>query len=750
MIEQNIRDYIKAGYKVFPLHKTVCGFCGCGNMECKATYKHPLSSNWQYTPDWSEEQLQVMLDIGQFETGFGVLCKGSLIIDIDPRNGGDESYARLVKDTGIDFEEESSLVVRTGGGGRHIYFKADEEKSYLGKLQDYAGIDFKSSGFVVGLGSSHASGNTYQLEKGSLSAPKCDIPPKLLALLERKGKIRKEFNGKTYDIDEQEVEKLLEYVPVALADEYESMIEIGMAIHESLHGGGLEIWDKWCSQSDKYDGYDAKARKWHSFGKSQSVVGLGTLIYHAENNGYLPPVTFEYIEDTPIVGVGGENDSGAGGTGVIDTSYVDLNKPCGIVGEVTDWINQQSLYPRERLAVGAALMSVGSLCGLRYTDHLNSSTNILAFGVAGSSTGKESILQSVSDVMEAGGMHKNILGNIKSEQELIRNLCSQQANIYSVDEFGYLLSKIVNAKGSGASYLEGVISTIMSIYSKANGKLHLGGDVKKEVTKQLLAVMKSYEDDGNTSTAESIKKNIEMLSSGLVNPFLSLIGFTTPTVFDELIDFEQATNGFIARAFMFIEEDTNPRINKHRNVHPVPLGLAVRLRKLAVDVKDGDRVTNRTVIETTKGGLELLDRISDEFWNQAETYANTNGYESLVRRGYEQVLKLSLILASGEGIRTEEHITWAYAFVLRDIKIKTIKVVSNDKEGAGSGGRDKLARAIAIIGDDGATFGKIRNRMRMSKDECTKLLAEMVTREIIKEDKTVSKNNKATLRYFVV
>ncbi len=74
-------------------------------------------------------------------TGFGVCLDNHLVLDIDPRNGGNESYAKLVKDTGIDYASGSGFVVATGGGGKHIYFSRPEG-AYLTHLSGYPGIDF--------------------------------------------------------------------------------------------------------------------------------------------------------------------------------------------------------------------------------------------------------------------------------------------------------------------------------------------------------------------------------------------------------------------------------------------------------------------------------------------------------------------------------------------------------------------------------------------------------------------------------
>ena len=56
----------------------------------------------------------------------------------------------------------------------------------------------------------------------------------------------------------------------------------------------------------------------------------------------------------------------------------------------------------------------------------------------------------------------------------------------------------------------------------------------------------------------AIEYAIKGLENGIEKPFLSLIGFTTPVTFDNLVDYGSATNGFFARAFIFVEHETVP------------------------------------------------------------------------------------------------------------------------------------------------------------------------------------------------
>lgn len=157
-------DFREAGYRVFGLHPILPdGSCGCGWPDCKAAGKHPIMSCWQYAPDWSDEQWDVMHEAGQFDSGYGVLLSGLIVIDVDARNGGVESYGRLLE--AVPEIAGAGLVVETGSGGgsKHLYFRIDLTIPVVTKLFDYKGIDFKNgSSFVVGPGSMHKSGKRYR------------------------------------------------------------------------------------------------------------------------------------------------------------------------------------------------------------------------------------------------------------------------------------------------------------------------------------------------------------------------------------------------------------------------------------------------------------------------------------------------------------------------------------------------------------------------------------------------------------
>jgi Bifunctional DNA primase/polymerase, N-terminal/Primase C terminal 2 (PriCT-2) len=728
------KSFWEAGYRVFGLHPIQRdGSCGCGNPKCNAVGKHPLATNWQHTPHWSEDQIDVMAEVGQFDTGYGVLVRGLIVIDVDARNGGVESYERLLAD--VPAIGGAGLIVQTGSGGgsKHLYFKCDEGLALIQHHPDYPGIDFKSSGFVVGPGSRHVSGNTYVTLVGSPTEID-QAPAELIHGLSKPDRHRAYTPTGTVDVSHDDLADMLSYINPDI--DHETWIRCGMAIHHATLGTGFDVWDDWSSKGKKYPGRDILERRWHSFGKAINPVTLGTLIHYAEGAGWVQPVTFEPNgdDDLPVVDEYQAKH--------IDISNIDLKRPPGFVGTVAEWIHDQCRYKREKLAVAAAIVAIGDIIGLRYSDDVSDVTsNVFAFCVAASGTGKESIQQAAFEIHKVVGIQEPVYSTIKSEQEVIRNLTRHQPSYYQIDEVGIFLDKVKNAqKRGGAVYLEGVLGILMSVYSKANGWMPLSGDVRESVSgmiKKEISQRENKLEEGANPTIErelvELERSLEQLRSGLRQPFLSLLGFTTGITFSGLVTQETAANGFFGRALIFEEKDDVPPEKKKFRKRPMPLELELALQQLYMSGhydKTATRIENygsKVRISTTPEAEDMLENAMEIMHSLAEDHTEKSGMSSLFLRAKELIAKISFILAVPEGIRTVEHVRWAYALVRRDAEEKTRLVVGND--------RVKDAPKTALVSrlesllerEDGETFGVIVNKLRaFKKEDIERTLQEML------------------------
>jgi putative DNA primase/helicase len=113
---------------------------------------------------------------------------GLVVLDVDPRNGGDASLERMLEMNG---PLPDTLTARTGSGGKHIYFRMPgEEVRCHTNLGGWSGIDLKAEGgYVVAPPSRLSLGGTYEwTTPEGPDAPIADMPNWLLELVKVKAK----------------------------------------------------------------------------------------------------------------------------------------------------------------------------------------------------------------------------------------------------------------------------------------------------------------------------------------------------------------------------------------------------------------------------------------------------------------------------------------------------------------------------------------------------------------------------------
>jgi hypothetical protein len=760
------RIFWEAGFRVFGLYgRDKNGKCECGNPHCpeKSLFKHPRVSNWQHTPHWSEEQLDTMVEMRQFKTGYGIALRGVLVVDVDARNGGVASFARLLEV--VPELAGAGLIVNTGSGGgsKHYFFRVPEDVALVIKLAEYPGLDFKSgAAFVVGPGSDHASGTKYEIAYGSPDDIDM-VPEALLAMLRVPERHRADLGGKIVDVNDAELAEMLSRVHGY--DDYEVWVKIGMALHHATGGAAFDLWDRWSKQSAKYDSEEMDS-KWHSFGRSANPVTLGTLMHYAEEGGYIQPVTF-----TPSVEFEFQMPAEVeAAPKAIDTSSFDPLRPPGLAGQIAEWIESRTRRKREALAAMSAIWVMGVAFGLRYRDDRDrATTNLFVFNVASSGSGKDGILSASAEILAHCNLSAAVHGTIKSEQEIARNLTRHQMAAYMMDEVGFLFQKINGAKKSGASYLEGVVGLLMSAYSKADGRLMVSGDLKEEIRghlrKELMQIEKYMEEKGETPTltsrAAAITYQLETLDAGIDRPFLAMTGYTTEKNFNDLVTFEAATTGFIGRAILCIEQETAPPTKKGWKKTELPENIRLTMQQLALGgsfdaTKTSNRVEHygdRIEVPTTAAANAMLDDIVDLFDEMAYYHKERTSLEALPMRGYEQVSKISLILAIPEGVRTVEHVRWAYALVRRDIESKMRLVLANDKAKDDPAMALRMTISQMVDGPDGETAGVILRRLekRFKRADIEACLGMMVKdKQVTKESHIHKYNKKQVTRYKLI
>lgn len=737
-------DALSANWIIFPLYPIKNGKCTCENEGCEAAGKHPKAKNWQHSQHLDETQLAYLEDFdglffgNQLLDHHGVLVDKSklLVVDVDGRNGGFESAEKLKHVRG-----QAAYIVKTGSGaGEHWYFKNTSEKSLRAALSEYPGIDFKSTGFVVGAGSLHVSGMRYEAVHG-IPSNITDAPSELIELLERPE--RAEFSVEGHSVSIDELADMLKHIKHDAKQSYERWLAIGMALHHATEGGpeGEQLWVEW-TQAQGRDDVESVSQKWHSFGKSAEPVTQGTLMTWAREGGYSQPVTF--VDNTQWGDVPDSDSVPQDPKYALGKADASILPEETLVGELYKWIAGNSLFPREKIAFGAAIQAVSNIAGVNYRVARHDTTlNIITFAIADSATGKESIYQCLLDIMRTAGVSRAAHGAIKSEQELVRNAVRNQMSLYVIDEYGTDLAKIAHAKkGSSANYLVAIPETIMKIFTKANAYYPVTGDMAEELRERLdrqKAALTKMLDEGRGGDIEtkldSINKRIEAIDIGIPEPYLTFFGISEPTSFDAAMEssIHLITNGFIGRALIFREHVGVPDIRpEYSGKKELPEWLQYRLRGLYTqgnsELSSSDecrrQIDQPIQIPLTAEAEKELEVIY-RFWRgEALTLESEGqGLHTIPLRAREMVIKLAAIFSipATEGDMPSinvEHIRAAQKLTADLIKYKiehcktVIGAQSSDSTEKGSALLVGITSVLKSFGSDGTTMGIIRNRLR--------------------------------------
>lgn len=172
---------VARGWKVVPVHAPTPKGCTCTRTECSSPGKHPRINEWQHDASRDSQQVDAWFTRWP-DSNVGILTgepSGVIVVDVDLPDG-ETSLQSLIDEHG---PVPQTLQVRTGSGGRHLYFRrpGEEIRNSVGRIG--AGIDVRADGgYIILPPSRHASGDVYAWI-GSGAEPVADMPNWLRELL---------------------------------------------------------------------------------------------------------------------------------------------------------------------------------------------------------------------------------------------------------------------------------------------------------------------------------------------------------------------------------------------------------------------------------------------------------------------------------------------------------------------------------------------------------------------------------------
>lgn len=674
------QQYARRGWPVLPLHTVDGDVCSCGTIACKSPGKHPripdgvhgASTNRAQIAGWWHRWPDANVGIA---TG---RASGIWVLDIDPRNGGDAAWAAACRaGGGYNASSEATTVVATGGGGYHIYF-AYPSGGGVSNGKFAAGIDVKSDGgYVVAPPSSHASGKDYiwrngpgkiiaapefiakALKPAAIQAPAASPRPAGVAILNERQRA--------------EVSDALLVVP---ADDRETWVRIGMAIHSSDPGeAGFLVWDEWARKSAKHDLADSR-RVWASFdqGHTDSVT-LSAVFGIAKEHGY---------SDRPHPPAPVPISAGAIPAVVTKTPPMegDLLKPPGILAEMAGYIHNTAVRPQPPLAIAGALSLAATVCGRNYETASGLRSNIYIVGMGPTGCGKNHARNTIKKILHQSDLDALLGGEeIASGQAILSRVALTPSVLFQLDEFGMLMEAVQNP--NSGNHVAAIMGVLMKLFSSAdsvyNGTEYADQEKRPRVT--------------------------------IEYPCVNIHATTTPDTFYRAMRSKHVVSGYLNRLIVVGTTVLRPKRQNVNPATPVPRSILDWINAVKRggagrgNIASVNPATPFTVLKDADAAL-AFDAFDDEIDQLMERDSGT-GLEPLWNRAWEHADKIALVCALADDPHTPivrgHHAAYAIAFTRWSVGGMVRAVRENVSDSAFDARAKAVYRALAQAGERGMT-----------------------------------------------
>ncbi|SIN99083.1 AAA family ATPase [Vannielia litorea] len=207
-------------------------------------------------------------------------ANGLSVVDLDVGKGKDGlAAARAIGITPGD----ADLVVRTGGGGLHLFFEHVEGVTNSASAE---GLDVRGEGgYVIAPGAVSRSGE-YRCERGSLGAARLLGLSPFPSALRRRARPADEPSAPAGGHDIAELRDALRFIPNN--GSYDEWVSTLMALHHGSAGSpdGLALALGWSAGHPGFSHAEVR-EKWRSFGKADGLlVTADSLFAEAKRHGW--------------------------------------------------------------------------------------------------------------------------------------------------------------------------------------------------------------------------------------------------------------------------------------------------------------------------------------------------------------------------------------------------------------------------------------------------------------------------------
>jgi len=260
--------------------------------------KRPYQPEWQKNP-LTKDQLKAEILAGR-AVAIGVIAGpqsgGLLFVDHDGLGASE-----VLEQIGAPLRElPKSWAVTSGRDGRlQIIYQVPEpfwptiKTTKLRSSIKGEQLELRWAGCQSVVAGAHPITGAYRWLKGRSPAdlPAAEAPSTLLQQMQRKQPDPAPLL-RIPETDSSRARDFLDRIPAADADDYDTWVKVGMALHSAGDDSLLQDWIRWSATSGKYEPGICQS-KWKTFNSTSGGVSVGTLAHLAGHEKSRPVITSE-------------------------------------------------------------------------------------------------------------------------------------------------------------------------------------------------------------------------------------------------------------------------------------------------------------------------------------------------------------------------------------------------------------------------------------------------------------------------
>ncbi len=474
-VNKFVRQYLDKGWHVLPLHQiNPNGSCSCLNKDCRTPGKHPRLPNGV---NGATNDISIAMHVfARLACNVGLACTPWQVYDIDPRNGGDETWTSFI----AGHQMPETAIARTGGGGNHYLFHVPEgfRLKRPGK-----GVDIKGKGgYIVVAPSNHVSGQEYFWEGAYdpldgqeiamapdwMLEPVQSAPTEIILPAGRQWLAIEQIADLRAALTHLDPDPYEAYRASPEAPEQPGWFAVLAALHSTGCPIARGLAEEWSMRSPKYTPQEF-SKQWvrlRDSGNGTNKYRVESIFHWAKENGWhqtpillappMPPEPFAGQAIGPITPNSPKKK--AKQVKISDTP------PPGILKVLVDDICNSAIRPQPRFAIQAALSLVATLFARQVATVTGLRTNLHLVSLGPTGCGKEHARAYIKMTLQSFGKAAQIAGEtIASGQALLTRAAKTPNALFQIDEIGDFLAEVADGGHKG-----GLLVNFTKLYSSAN------------------------------------------------------------------------------------------------------------------------------------------------------------------------------------------------------------------------------------------------------------------------------------------